>query len=96
MLVDDARAYLKIGTGNKIEKGRTYTVGGEPNSRILELAAPDDVRRRILNTVENDRRAHIILAIPPDTVYFTSPLLDITALNGGRTLHSDIDIMRMT
>lgn len=94
-LADDARAYLEIGIGNSVERGQTSTVGGEPNSRILELAVPDGVRRSILNTVENNRSAHAILAIPPDTMYFTSPLLDITTPNGGRTLHADIDIMRI-
>lgn len=96
MLVDDARAYLEIGIGDNMERGQTSTVGGEPNSRILELVAPDDVRRSVLNTVENNRNAHIILAILPDTIYFTLPLLDITTPNRGRTVHADIDIMRMT
>ena len=94
-LVDDVHIYLETRTGNKIEKGRTFTVDGEPNSRILELAVPDDVRLRILDTVENNCNAHVILTIPPNAVYFTSPLLDITALSDGRTLHADIDILRI-
>ena len=94
-LVDDVRTYLEIGIGNNIE-GETFSVRGEPNSRILELAAPPGVRDQIQNAVRNNRHAHIILAIPPDTIHFTSPLADVTVLNGGRTLHADIDIIYET
>lgn len=58
--VDDARAYLEIRMDNKIEKGRTSTMGSEPNNHILELAAPDNTRYRILNTVENNHKPHVI------------------------------------
>lgn len=62
--MDDARPYLEVRMGNKIEKSQTSTMGGEPNNRILELATPDNMRYRILNAVENDHKPHIALPTP--------------------------------